>query len=98
LVDDSNFRIPEVQFKIAIISSLPMSWDSFTQPYISIRKGNNTNPKIHTMSQELIGVLKEEYVRWLRCSRKLEKQETVHQASALKPSLASRMLDADRCG
>ena len=34
MVDDSNFRIPEVQFKIAIISSLLTSWDSFTRLYI----------------------------------------------------------------
>ncbi|KAF8226195.1 hypothetical protein L208DRAFT_1190720, partial [Tricholoma matsutake] len=27
LVDNNNFRIPEVQFKIAIVSSLPLSWD-----------------------------------------------------------------------
>jgi gag-polypeptide of LTR copia-type len=39
LIDDDNFHIPEVQFKIAIVSSLPESWDSFTQPYVSIRKG-----------------------------------------------------------
>ena len=63
LVDNSNLQIPKVQFKIAIISSLPTSWDNFTRPYISIQKGNNSDPKIHAMSQELIGVLKEEYVR-----------------------------------
>ena len=60
LVDDSNFKIPEVQFKIAIISSLPPSWDNFIWPYISIQKGNNADPEIHATSQELIGVLKEE--------------------------------------
>ena len=63
LVNDINFRIPEVQFKIAIISSLPTSWDNFTWLYISIQKGDNSDPKIHATSQELIGVLKEEYVR-----------------------------------
>ena len=86
LVDDINFRIPEVQFKIAIMSSLPTSWDSFTRPYISIQKGDNSDPKVHATSQELIGVLKEEYVRQLRRSGKLEKQETVHQAHAPKSS------------
>src|SRR5271168_2598810 len=86
LVDDSNFKIPEVQFKIATISSLPTSWDNFTWPYINIQKGNNSDPKIHATSQELIGVLKEEYVRQLRRSRKLEKPETVHQTFATKPS------------
>ena len=99
LVDDVNFRIPEVQFKIAIISSLPTSWDNFTQPYISIQKGDNSDLKIHATSQELIGVLKEEYVRRLRRSGKLEKQEMVHQAHAPKPSLSSRLEDCcGQCG
>ena len=40
LVDDNNFKIPKVRFKIAIISSLPPSWDNFTCPYISIQKGD----------------------------------------------------------
>src|ERR1700678_2670773 len=96
LVDNSNFKIPEVQFKIAIISSLPTSWDNFTWSYISIQKGDNSDPKIHATSQELIGVLKEEYVRRLRRSGKLEKPETVHQTFAPKPSLSSRL--EDRCG
>ena len=63
LVDDDNFKIPEVQFKIAIVSSLPTSWDNFTQSYISIGKGDSSDPKLKVTSQELIGVLKEEYVR-----------------------------------
>ena len=63
LVDDNSFKIPEVQFKIAIMSSLPPSWDNFTWPYISIRKGDSSDPKLAATSQELIGVLKEEYVR-----------------------------------
>ena len=62
LVDDSNFKIPEVQFKIVIISSLPPSWDSFTQPYISVQKDNMADPKTNATSQELIRVLKEENV------------------------------------
>ena len=62
LVDDGNFKILEVQFNIAIISSLPPSWDNFTWLYISIQKGDNADPNIHAMSQELIRVLKEENV------------------------------------
>ena len=89
LVNDSNFKIPEVQFKITIISSLPPSWDNFTWPYISIQKGDNIDPKLQVTFQELIGVLKEEYVRCQQRSRKLEKQETVHQASMSKPSFSS---------
>jgi hypothetical protein len=62
LVNDSSFKIPEVQFKIVIVSSLPPSWDTFTRPYISIGKGDKTDPKLQVTSQELIGVLKEKYV------------------------------------
>ena len=111
LVDDNNFKIPEVQFKIANISSLPPSWDNFTWPYISIQKGDTTDPKVHATSQELIGVLKEEYVQRLWWAGKSIKQETVHQLTTYnkqKPSLASRLVDAnhgdqrltdaDRCG
>jgi len=88
----------EVQFKIVIISSLPPSWDSFTQPYISVQKGDTADPKTNATSQELIGVLKEENVQRLQRNGQLEKQETVHQACTPKPSLASHIHDADRCG
>ena len=105
LVNDDNFRIPEVQFKITIISSLPLSWDNFTWPYISIQKGNTADPKVHATSQELIGVLKEEYVQCLQQSRKLPKQETIHQATFCKPkpklqlpSLTSHLADTECCG
>ena len=62
LVDDGNFKIPEIQFKITIVSSLPPSSDNFTRPYISIRKGDSTDPKLMATSQELIRVLKKEYI------------------------------------
>ena len=63
LVDDDNFKIPEVQFKIAIVSSLPPSWDNFTRPYISTHKGDSNDPRLRVTSQELIGVIMEEYTR-----------------------------------
>jgi hypothetical protein len=97
LVDDGNFKIPEVQFKIAIVSSLPPSWDNFTRPYTSIRKGDSSDPKLMATSQELIGVLKEEYVRRQRRAGKTQGNESVHQAST-KPALANRIKDAERCG
>ena len=95
LVNDSNFRIPKVQFKIAIIFSLPTSWGL----YISVQKGDTTDPKTNSTSQELIGVLKEENVQRLQRSGQLEKQETVHQACAPKPSLSSHIEDCyNHCG
>lgn len=63
LVDDINFKIPEMQFKMTITSSLPDSWDPFTRPYINLLdKGDNVDPKLKVSSQELIGIIKEEYV------------------------------------
>ena len=98
LVKDGNFKIPEVQFKIAIVSSLPPSWDNFTWPYISVRKGDSTDPKLVATSQELIGVLKEEYVQRVRRSGKYTKEETVHQMNTTKPSLLGQMNNTEHCG
>ena len=36
---------------------------NFTWPYISIRKDDNSDPKLSATSQELIGILKEEYIQ-----------------------------------
>jgi hypothetical protein len=90
----------EAQFKIAIISSLPPSWDNFTRPYITDQKRNDGDPKIHATSQELIGVLKEEYSRHLRRDGKSHKQDLIHQinySSKPKASLSSRLSEPDVC-
>ena len=62
LVEDSSFKISEIQFKITIISSLPPSWDTFTSPYESVHKGDSTDPKLLVTSQELIRIPKEECI------------------------------------
>ena len=104
LVDDENFKISEVQFKIAIVSSLPPSWDTFTQPYTSTtHNGAQTDAKLAVTSQELIGVLIEEYVRRQRRAGKPLKEETIHQSISGKPSLLGRMttntaVKCDNCG
>ena len=103
LVDDDQFKIPEAQFKIAIISSLPPSWDTFTRPYITDQNRNNGDPKIHATSQELIGVIKEEYSRRLHRDGKSNKQDLIHQINYSKPkaSLSSRITDpiiCQKCG
>jgi hypothetical protein len=91
LVDDKHFKIPEEQFKVAIISSLPQSWDSFTRPYVSDQKGDIADPKVHATSQELIGVIKEEYSRRLRRAGKSNKGDIIQQINYSKPSLSSRL-------
>ena len=99
LVDNENFKIPEVQFKIAIVSLLPPSWDTFTRPYISIRKGDSDDPKSKVTSQELIGVIKEEYTQHQQWAGKLSKEETTQQmTSSKKPSLLGCMsTNSDPC-
>jgi len=55
--------------------------------YISIRKGDSSDPKLMVTSQELIGVLKEEYMQQQRRTEKFLKDEGIHQAITGKPSL-----------
>jgi gag-polypeptide of LTR copia-type/Integrase core domain/GAG-pre-integrase domain len=98
LVNDNNFKLPEVQFKIAIVSSLPPSWENFTRPYISVGKGDTSDPKLLVTSQELIGVIQEEYVRRQRRTGKSSNDEVIHQTCNNKPSLLGHMNNAERCG
>ncbi len=64
VLDDEDFRITDIQFKTIIASSLPQSWDAFTEPYVGRRKGTvETDPKKLTSSQEFIGIIKEESIR-----------------------------------
>ena len=63
VLDDEDFRITDIQFKTIIASSLPQSWDAFTEPYVGRRKGTvETDPKKLTSSQEFIGIIKEESI------------------------------------
>ena len=62
VLEDADFRITDIQFKTIIASSLPPSWDIFTEPYVGRRVGViEADPKKLTSSQEFIGILKEEY-------------------------------------
>ena len=64
ILDDEDFRITDIQFKTIISSSLPSSWDTFTEPYVGRRIGTiETDPKKLTSSQQFIGILKEEYLK-----------------------------------
>jgi hypothetical protein len=99
LVDDPDFKIPETQFKIVIVSSLPISWDNFTRPYISsINKEDGAPITKNITSQEIIGVIKEEYARR---QRRAGKDDSTHQTVSGKPSLLGRMntgTNTERCG
>src|SRR6267142_25248 len=64
ILGSEHFQISDLFFKIIIASSLPPSWDPFTENYI----GNETSflqvdPKWQMSSQEFIGVIMAEYAR-----------------------------------
>ena len=88
-MNEEDFKISDVLFKIIISSSLPLSWDTFTEVYMGGWKGiMETDPKKLMKSQQFIGILKEEYLqRQLRS----EKGEMVNQAFILKQSLKNRI-------
>jgi hypothetical protein len=61
LVANEDLQISDTLFKVIISLSLPPSWDVFMEPYIG---GIQTAPKKKLQSpQQLIGILKEEYLR-----------------------------------
>ena len=84
-----EFKISDLFFKIIISSSLPPSWDNFTQAYIAeVRRYATRNPFKDMSSQEFIGVIKSE-AEW---HRKLNKSENTNFSSTKgkkkkKPSL-----------
>ena len=64
VLDSPSFHIPDIQFKTLIASSLPSTWDVFTEPYMGGRiDAIETDPKKLMSSQEFIGAIKEEYLR-----------------------------------
>ena len=63
-MDDNDFKISDIFFEVILLSSLPESWDTFTEPYVGVHKGVDKNdPKKTVSSQEFIGILKEEYIQ-----------------------------------
>jgi gag-polypeptide of LTR copia-type len=91
LMDDDDFKISDIFFKVILSSSLPESWDTFMEPYVGVRKGVDKNdPKKTVSSQEFIGILKEEYIRRQgRSGKTLE--ESTSQANAPCRNLAQRL-------
>src|SRR5271163_2644412 len=64
LMADEDFKISDNQFKVLISSSLPPTWDTFTEAYVGGRRDiPETDPKKLMSSQQFIGVIKEEAVR-----------------------------------
>jgi len=61
LLSTQDFMISDMFFKIIISSSLPLSWDAFTQAYVVETRCHATrNPFKNMNSQEFIGIIKAE--------------------------------------
>ena len=72
---DDNFRVSDNQCKVLISSSLPPTWDTFTEGYVGrCRDVPETDPKKLMSSQQFIGIIKEEATR-----RDTRKAESSHQ-------------------
>ena len=67
MIRNEHFQLSDVAFKNIIASSLPQSWDAFTEPYVGGYSSQDTtlssiaNRRSEVKSQEFIGILKEEY-------------------------------------
>ena len=86
LIGDNNFKITDLLFKIIISSSLPASWDSFTEAYVGGYSGINSNdPKKLLNSQQFIGILKEEF---LHREEHSQTADTVNQVITVRKPLA----------
>jgi transposase InsO family protein len=89
LVDDDDFAISERQFKVLISTSLPSSWDAFTDQYIGGgKKEALVDPKKRQSVQQFIGLIREEYMRRVNRTQKLE---STNQVTGGKRDLAARM-------
>ena len=88
-INEEDFKISDTLFKIIISSSLPLSWDSFTESYVGSRKSMiQTDPKKMMGSQQFIGILKEEYIQR---QLQMQNEETINQMSIPKQSLQNRL-------
>lgn len=96
MIDDDDFKISDKFFKVMISSSLPITWDTFTEAYVGGRKGEiETDQKKLTTSTTFIGIIKEEYLRRVARTQKTEQgsPSNTNQAIATNKgrSLASRL-------
>ena len=99
LTADPDFKISDAQFKVIISSSLPPSWDTFTEDYMGRRTDvEETNPKKLMPSQQFIGIIREEYLR--RTER--ANDESINFATQKsryatpKPNLAQRIGNSNK--
>jgi len=64
LFGDDNYCVSEFLFKHIITSSLPESWDQFTDQYVAGQLDLvDTDPRKHINMQQFIGIIKQEHKR-----------------------------------
>lgn len=94
-IGDDEIKLTDFIFKILISSSLPRSWDQFTESYVGGHVGiKDSNPKKQLTSQQFIGILKEEYFRRLTRNRK---EEATNQALASRITSSKADQEHDTC-
>jgi hypothetical protein len=80
---DKDFKFADCMYCIIITTSLPPFWDQFSEPYLIGISGQD-DPKKHISSQQMIGVLKQEYQR-----RQMRKRITDSKMNAANTGRAS---------
>ena len=62
LFSDDNYHVSKFLFKRIIASSLPESWDNFTDQFVAGQLDLvNTDPRKHIDTQQFIGIIKQEH-------------------------------------
>ena len=82
LFGDKAYQISDTTFKSHIASSLPPSWDTFTESYVGRRVGIvETDLKKLIHSQEFVGIIKEEYL-WRKSRTEREKLDQTYYSQS----------------
>ena len=91
LFGDTNYRISEFLFKCIIVSSLPESWDQYTDQFVAGQLDFvDTDPRKHVDIQQFIDFIKQEYKH--RLSRKSRVVKTPEQALYVQCNNAKALL------
>jgi hypothetical protein len=88
-----RIKISDPSFKGIIATSLPPSWDEFTEQYVGGRKGTEMTDRLS--SQEFIGILKQEH--WRRLVRAPRVDSVNQETMSGKPLARRSTADDDLC-
>ena len=96
LFRDMNYCVSEFLFKRIITSSLPESWDQYTDQYVAGQLDFvDTDPKKNIDNQQFIGILKQEYEQRQSCKSRVTKSSEqalfANSCNNARPPLASQI-------